>query len=787
MRKNINIPKKVDVAIIGSGMGGLISAIELSKHGLDVAIFEKRPIPGGYAHSFKRKGYTFDVSLHHLGGMDKGGMTYNILKPLNILPKLQLKKTETLFVSHLNGKSYTLPNNTDKLIEYLAEFFPEEKEQLKKLFEEITKIKFHVTGPILFNDFNVPIEELAYIKRKDTSFGEFLDTFIEDKDLKMILSQMWMYLGLPPHYSNTNYSACIFSSAFIESRYHVEGGGVSVTNAIVEAFEEFGGKCFCRSGVEEIIVEDGRTTGVKLEDGTFVEAKAVVSNASPYSTFFDLIPENKVSKIYRFRIKSMESSLSTYALYIGLDCLPSSLGIPETNFFYNEQSDFNKSYANCLDGNISETDWTLSCFASNDPDMVPEGCGILAFAEVTPPGKWFEYDKATYKIEKEKAKNILLQKYEKQFPGIIKHVKVIEFGTPRTVKRYSGNYEGAIYGFANKVKDAKSRGLGKKTPIKGLFLAGAWAQDGGGYEGSMMSGLQTAQFVLRELDIKRLPLRFIPKVKTIKNEKINLDIEGYKVFTYKAKVFPDDIGYTGKIKITTYLRFLDRARVQLINQSDEIKKLEPLFKDYFVNVYKLATNIFHLAEIDEELIIKTGFRRKTSHRAALDQLIMNSEGKVFLKAVTEIMFVKKDGGLIELPDVYKPHNVLPFTLDEPKLPKILFSNNEHFKYHTDFTIFYEDTDAQGIVYNVSYPKLIDKAFWNIRKDILKDTNVYKKFRTRRAELRFLKSATLREDLTVKAGYRPIDKYNFAIDYRICKKGTNIILADAYFEYFYVTK
>ena len=127
MRKNINIPKKVDVAIIGSGMGGLISAIELSKHGLDVAIFEKRPIPGGYAHSFKRKGYTFDVSLHHLGGMDKGGMTYNILKPLNILPKLQLKKTETLFVSHLNGKSYTLPNNTDKLIEYLAEFFPKKK------------------------------------------------------------------------------------------------------------------------------------------------------------------------------------------------------------------------------------------------------------------------------------------------------------------------------------------------------------------------------------------------------------------------------------------------------------------------------------------------------------------------------------------------------------------------------------------------------------------------------------------------------------------------------------
>ena len=50
-----------DAIIIGSGIGGLVTASQLASKGARVLVLEKYIIPGGSGGSFKRKGYTFDV------------------------------------------------------------------------------------------------------------------------------------------------------------------------------------------------------------------------------------------------------------------------------------------------------------------------------------------------------------------------------------------------------------------------------------------------------------------------------------------------------------------------------------------------------------------------------------------------------------------------------------------------------------------------------------------------------------------------------------------------------
>ncbi len=780
MKTKKQLPEKVDIAVIGAGMGGLISALELQKQGFKVAVFEKRPIPGGYAHSFKRKKFNFDVSLHHIGGLREGSMTYNILKPLNVLEKLSIQKRDIFFTAKFPDNTYVIPNSENEIIEYLGEQFPDEKSNLKRLFSHLREIKYHVTGPILFTDFNVSLNELISLKYRDTSFKQLLDSFIKDEKLLAVLAQMWMYLGLPPEKATANYSTCIFSSGFIEGSYHVKGGGAAVTKAIVESFEEVGGQCFYRNGVKRIVIEEGETKGIELEKGEFIEAKTVISNASPFSVFFDLTEEGDVSKIYRYRIQLTEPSFSIYAMYFGTDCLPSELGIPDTNFFYNNSYNFSEAYENCLNNNIKKTDWCVTSFETADPDLAPEGGGIVSIVEITPPGKWFDLSDDQYNKEKERVKQILLSKYNKQFPGLIKHAKIIEFGTPRTMKRYSGNHLGAIYGFANKVNEPKSKGLGNRTPVKGLYLAGSWAQDGGGYEGSMMSGLQAANLVMKDLGFTKKPFRSIKEIQTQRQP--NFDIEGYPYFIFNAKVYPDDTDCTGKIKITAYLRILDRARVSLVQQSDEIKKLEPMFRDYHVNVYKLNSTVHAYAKVDEDLIVKTGYRKTTSHRAAVDQAIYNSEGKLLAENITQIMFVRKNGGLVELPEVYREHKVLPIKIKSPALPKILFSDDNHYKYETELTVFYEDTDAQGIVYNVSFIKFCERAFWDLRKQILPDYKEYNNIKTKRVILRYLKSASLSNVILIKSGFRKINNKSFAIDYRVMNKKNELIYVDGYFEY-----
>ena len=66
------VPENNDVLVIGSGLGGLVCAIELARQGFKVCVFEQHRVAGGYAHSFRRKGYHFDISLHSMGGLAPG-------------------------------------------------------------------------------------------------------------------------------------------------------------------------------------------------------------------------------------------------------------------------------------------------------------------------------------------------------------------------------------------------------------------------------------------------------------------------------------------------------------------------------------------------------------------------------------------------------------------------------------------------------------------------------------------------------------------------------------------
>jgi all-trans-retinol 13,14-reductase len=78
----------------------------------------------------------------------------------------------------------------------------------------------------------------------------------------------------------------------------------------------------------------------------------------------------------------------------------------------------------------------------------------------------------------------------KLMPGLTKAIEVMEAATPLTNLRYTSNYRGAIYGWDQTLENSMPRRLGQKTPVRGLYLAGAWTQPGGGYGAVIPSGLQ---------------------------------------------------------------------------------------------------------------------------------------------------------------------------------------------------------------------------------------------------------------------------------------------------------
>jgi hypothetical protein len=112
---------------------------------------------------------------------------------------------------------------------------------------------------------------------------------------------------------------------------------------------------------------------------------------------------------------------------------------------------------------------------------------------------------------KKAATEILLDRTEKLIPGLRKSIKYIEVATPITNWRYSRNIGGAIYGTDQTVENSNMGRLSAQTPIKNLFLAGAWTF-GGGMSAAMLSGRDTSRMVIGQLDGTEVVLMAAPSM-----------------------------------------------------------------------------------------------------------------------------------------------------------------------------------------------------------------------------------------------------------------------------------
>ena len=104
---------------------------------------------------------------------------------------------------------------------------------------------------------------------------------------------------------------------------------------------------------------------------------------------------------------------------------------------------------------------------------------------------YFKGEKSAYRKEKERMAGVLIERVEKKLlPGLSKAIEVQEIATPLTNLRYTSNYRGAIYGWDQTVNNSGQNRLAHSTPIKNLYLAGAWTKPGHGYGGVLWSGLE---------------------------------------------------------------------------------------------------------------------------------------------------------------------------------------------------------------------------------------------------------------------------------------------------------
>jgi hypothetical protein len=196
-------------------------------------------------------------------------------------------------------------------------------------------------------------------------------------------------------------------------------------------------------------------------------------------------------------------------------------GWTDHEMFVVDGYDSSASYQAALNGDFARTGLSITNYSIADRGSAPEGgtvLNIFSLADWNSDNQWGTggnlenySDNPQYNELKKAATEVLLDRTEKLIPGLRKSIKYIEVGTPITNWRYSRNIGGAIYGTDQTVDNSYGARLNAKTPIKNLFLAGAWTF-GGGMSAAMLSGRDTSRMVIGQLDGTEVVLMTAPSM-----------------------------------------------------------------------------------------------------------------------------------------------------------------------------------------------------------------------------------------------------------------------------------
>ena len=496
-----------DSIIIGSGLGGLSCAAYLAKNGQKVLVLEKHSTPGGYATGFRRGVYSFDSTLHLLEGVDKGQFWYKFLDSCGIGGAVEFAKPKYSFRMVFPEHDIRLPNgNLQEIIETLGSSFPHEKEGIQSLFKEMKNLYSDLckflpkTAPMWKQLPGFPFQYKSLFFAMNKTLNQVLDKHIKDEKLKGLLFGNYGYFGLPP--SRINILPLMANVAFwMEGSYYPIGGSQSISEAFVESIKRNSGEVRLNSEVVSIIVNDGKAVGVHTSSDQKYFAKNIVSNANAPETFHTLLGNKKKNP----KLESMEPSTSAFIVYLGLDeNFKSNLANTEDyEIVVSQNYDLDRDYQYTVNNDFEKAAYIVTLYSNLDPSAAKNGKFVLSLIQLHPFSYWTKYqngydagNKEEYNKEKDRLAGALIKRAEKIIPNITKHVEVIEIATPLTLKRFTGNPNGACYGWANTVRQFSPLNRVLKMPVKNLYISSAWSFPGEGNGSTIACGYRVGKQII---------------------------------------------------------------------------------------------------------------------------------------------------------------------------------------------------------------------------------------------------------------------------------------------------
>ncbi|MEL6440894.1 MAG: carotenoid isomerase [Cyanobacteria bacterium J06621_8] len=491
-----------DVVVIGSGVGGLVTATQLAAKGAKVLVLERYLIPGGSGGYFERAGYRFDVGASMIFGFGDRGTTNLLTRALDAVKmKLETIADPVQIHYHLpEGLELKVHRDYEAFLQELIAIFPHEEKGIRTFYGKCWEVFNYLNSMELLSleepryltrvFFQKPLSCLGLAKYLPLNVGDIARKHIKDpKLLQFIDMECYLWSVVPADKTPMINAGMVFSDRHYGGINYPKGGVGKIAEKLAEGLVKAGGEIKYKAKVNKILIEDGKAVGVRMANQTEYRAKRVVSNATRWDTFGKLLPPEHTPKKEQKWQQRYQKSPSFLSLHLGVQAQVLPEGTDCHHILLESWDKMEDSQ-----GTIFVSIPTLL-----DPSLAPPGHHIIHTFTPCWIEEWQGLSPQKYQEVKEAAAAKIINRLEAIFPGLGAGLDYQEVGTPRTHRSYLGREDGT-YGPIPRRKLAGLLGMPfNRTSIPGLYCVGDSTFPGQGLNAVAFSGMSCGHRVAVDL------------------------------------------------------------------------------------------------------------------------------------------------------------------------------------------------------------------------------------------------------------------------------------------------
>lgn len=514
-----------DAIVIGAGHNGLTTAAYLAKAGQSVLVLERRAVIGGsLATEEVWPGFRVDTVQH------RGELRAEVVRELHLRQHgLPVARTGGVFAPQPDGTVLTLSPDLTATVQSIAKFSQTDAEKWPSFvklmgqiagflnetyantFPRVPKID-PAEAPVL-GQLGLKLrglgkkEMMEAIRVLPMSLTELLDEWFESDAVKGAIGARGVHgvmqgsMGagtaflLLHHWANSN--------GFFQST--VPGGVGQISQALANAAKAHGAVIRTSAEVAQIIVRDGRATGVRLFSGEEVSARRVVSAADPRRTFLNLVGPLELDPEFVWAAQNIKLRGCVAKVNLALNGLPEFVGAdghaPHGTIVISPSLAYlERAYDAAKYGGLSEKPYLEVTLASAaDPSLAPNGKHIMSVHVQYAP---YHLSGASWENQRDELRDLVIGRLSEYAPNLQSLITNHQVLTPLDLEREYGLTEGNLYHGEMMLDQILfmrpiSGWAQYKTPIENLWLCGPGTHPGGGVSGG--SGRNAARQILKSL------------------------------------------------------------------------------------------------------------------------------------------------------------------------------------------------------------------------------------------------------------------------------------------------